>query len=339
MAYTSGSTILAADYNGFVGPTASGGTAGANLNDIWGVGSGDKGWGQTAVTNVAATGTVTATQWASLVNTLATAGTQTNTTLTSRTAPVAGGTIGILAAVNTDLTSVTTNRGNAAASGTTSSTWTGAISKLTATGSGAAAWTITWTQTVTFPSAAQARYFWNAGGLVTLDMSFTNTTTPADNDPDWQRLVGYMGKLTLAGRVNSAAQTIAGVSYTGFTRGGTGGTQTTLASTTGWYTLVPAAAATTMIQINDATYLYTTNNIKVTAAVDATSTVLTLVTTWNAPAKTGWGQTNNITTGTTTASPFTAFGTAPAVLCRFVPPSNATITSTWGTPAVASSVA
>lgn len=339
MAYTSGSTILAADYNGFVGPTASGGTAGANLNDIWGVGSGDKGWGQTAVTNAAALDIVTATQWSSLVNTLATAGTQTGTTITARTAPVAGGTIGILAAVNTDLTAVTTGRGNAAASGTISSTWTGAISKLTATGSGAAAWTITWTQTVTFPSAAQARYFWNAGGLVALEMNFTNTTTPADNDADWQRLVGYVGSLRMSGRVNSNSQTIAGVTYTGFTRGGTGGTQTTLASTTGWYSLTPAAAATTMLQINDATYLYTSNNVKVTAAVDATSTVLTLVTTWNAPAKTGWGQTNNITGGTTTASPFTAWGTAPAVLCRFIPPSNATITSTWGTPTVASSVA
>jgi hypothetical protein len=285
---------------------------------------------------LAAQGIVNAQELVAYCARVSNPGNQTNTVLTSRTAPVTGGTIGILSAVNTDLNSVTTNRGNAAASGTTSSTWTGAIDKTTATGSGATAWTITWTQTVTFPSANQARYFWNAGGLVTLDMSFT--ANAVDNDPDWTRLVGYMGKLTMAGRVNSAAQTIAAVSYTGFTRGGTGGTQTTLASTTGWYTLVAGAGATTMIQINDATYLYTTNNIKVTAAVDATSTVLTLVTTWVAPAKTGWGQTNNITGGGDTASPFTAFGTAPAVLCRFVPPSNATITSTWGTPAVASSI-
>lgn len=338
MTYSSQGLIQAVDYNGFVGPTASGGTANANLNDIWGVGSSDKGWGQTALTNVTTgTSTVTATQWSSLVNTLATAGNQTNTTLTSRTAPTSGSLVSILANVNTDLTNVTTNRGNAAASGTTSSTWTGAIAKTTATGSGATAWTITWTQTVTFPSADQARYFWNAGGLVTLDMSFTNNLV--DNDPDWTRLVGYMGKLSMAGRVNGAAQTIAAVSYTGFNRGGTGGTQTTLASTTGWYSLVAGAAATTMIQINDATYLYTTNNIKVTAAVNAASTVLTLVTTWTAPAKTGWGQVNNISGGTDTASPFTTFGTAPAVLCRFVPPSTTYLTSSWGTPTVASSVA
>jgi hypothetical protein len=337
MTYTSGQLIQATDYNGFVGPTASGGTANANLNDIWGAGTTDKGWGQTALTNVTANSSiVTATQWSGLVNTLAAAGNQTNTVLTSRTAPVATNTISVLANVNADLTSVTTNRGNAAASGTTSSTWTGAIAKLTATGSGATAWTITFTQTVTFGSADQARYFWNAGGLVTLDMSFT--ANAVDNDPDWTRLVGYMGKLTMAGRVNGAAQTVAATSYTGFNRGGTGGTQTTLASTTGWYSLTAGAAATTMIQINDATYLYTSNFIRTTAAVDATRTVLTLVTTWNAPAKTGWGQVNNISGGTTTASPFTVFGTGPAVLCRVVPPSTTYLTNTWGTPVVASSV-
>jgi hypothetical protein len=335
MTYTAGSIILAADYNGFVGPTASGGTAGANLNDIWGTGATDKGWGQTPLTNPAIGGTVTATQWAGLVNSLASAGSQTSTAITARTAPVVGNTISILSAVNTDLTNVTTNRGNAAASGTTSSTWTGAIAKTTATSNGTnGAWTITWTQTVTFPSANQTRYFFNAGGLITLDMSFTANSV--DNDPDWTRLVGYIGKLSLAGRVNGAAQTIAAVSYTGFNRGGTGGTQTTLASTTGWYNLT--GTPTTMIQINDATAPYTGDYIRVTATATST-TVLTLVTTWVSSARVAAGETTNISGGTDTASPFTAFGTAPAVLCRYVPPSTTYLTNSWGTPTIASSVA
>jgi hypothetical protein len=157
MTYSSAGLIQAADYNGFVGPTANGGTAGANLNDIWGVGATDKGWGQTAVTNVSAAGTVSATQWASLVNNLTTSGTQTSTTLTARSAPTTGQTISILAALNADLTSVTTNRGNAAASGTEYGTFSGTTSKTSATGSGQSAWTITFTHTVTFPSADQAR--------------------------------------------------------------------------------------------------------------------------------------------------------------------------------------
>ena len=91
MTYTSGSLIEAADYNGFVSSSAN------NVNAIWSTGSGDKGYGQTAIANVSVGGTVTATQWASLVNTLASLGSHQGTTITSRTAPVAGDVINILA--------------------------------------------------------------------------------------------------------------------------------------------------------------------------------------------------------------------------------------------------
>lgn len=333
MTYSSGGLIQATDYNGFVATTS-----GANLNDIWSTGSGDKGWGQTALGQVSVGGTVTATNWASLVNNLSSAGSQTNTTLTSRTAPVTGDTVSILSNLNTDLTNVTTNRGNAAASGTTSSTWTGSIAKTTATGSGTAAWTITWTQTVTFADANSARYFWNAGGLVRLDMSKTSTGT--DSDADWNTFVGTVGTLYVSGRVNSAAQTIAGTSYTGFTRVGGSGTPSPFATTTGWYTLVPGAAATTMFTLTNTVATYTSDTITVTAAVNAGATVLTLVTTWNEAGTSGAGKSRDISGGTDTASPYTAFGTAPAVLCRFVPPSSTYLTTqSWGTPAVASSVA
>jgi hypothetical protein len=338
MTYAAGNIILAGDFNGFCGPTASGGTANANLNDIWGTGSGDKGWGQTTVSTVSTGGIVTATNWSSLVNNISAAGSQTSTTITSRSAPTAGSLISVLSNLNTDLTNITTNRGNAAASGTTSSTWTGNIAYTSATSAQPAGWTITWIQTVTFPSADQARYFWNAGGLVRLDMSKTSTGT--DKDPDWNTFVGQVGTLYISGRVNTAAQTIAGTSYTGTTRvGGTGGTETTLTTTTGWYSLTAGAAATTVFQLNDATSPYTGDYIRVTAAVDASRTVLTLTTTWVDAGYSSAGTSNNISGGTDTASPYTSFGTAPAVLCRFVPPSISYLTSSWGTPTVASGVA
>jgi hypothetical protein len=330
MTYSSGSLIQATDYNGFVSTTS-----GANVNDVWATGSGDKGWGQTALATVTAgTDTVTATQWASLVNTLASMGSQTATTLTARTAPTVGQTIGILSALNTDLTNCTTNRGFAAGSGTTSSTWTGAIAKTAATAAASGGWTITFTQTITFPSAAQARYFWNAGGLIRLDMSKTSTGT--DKDPDWNAFVGTIGTLYLSGRVAGAAQTIAGTSYTGFTRVGGSGIPGTNASTTGWYSLVAGAAATTMWQLNDTVSPYTGDYIRVTAAVNAGSTAVTLTTTWVDAGYSGAGKTNAITGGTDTASPYTAFGTAPAVLCRYIPPSTTYLTNSWGTPTIAS---
>ena len=115
MAYTAGSTILAADYNGFVNDTV-----GANVNAIW-----NSAYGQTALATVSATNTVTATQWASLVNTITNMAGHQPTTITARTAPVTGNTISILSALNTDITNCYTNRFNAYAQGSQYTGWTG----------------------------------------------------------------------------------------------------------------------------------------------------------------------------------------------------------------------
>ena len=329
MTYSSGSLIQATDYNTFT--TTAGG-----LNDIWASGSGDKGWGQTAFTSANTADTVTATQWAQLVNNLATSGSQTNSTLTSRTAPTAGTTISVLSAVATDIATVTTNRGNAAAVGTEYGTFSGSTSKTTATGSGQTTWTITFTHTVTFADANSARYFWNAGGRVRLQYGKSSTGT--DIDPDWNTFAGLCGSIYVSGRVNSAAQTIAGTSYTGTTRiGGTGGTQTTLATTTGWYQLTSTPA--TIFQLNNTASPYTGEYIRTTAAATS-STVLTLVTTWFQPAVSAAGTTCNISGGTATSSPSTTItGTAPTTLVTYIPPSTTYLTSSWGTPTIAASIA
>lgn len=338
MSYVSGGLIQATDYNGFVSTTTGG-----NVNATWGTGSGDSGWGQTALSTVSAGDTVTATQWASLVNTVNTMGSQTNTALTSRSAPTAGQTISTFANLGTDITNCFNNRGNAASSGTISSTWTGNASRTAPIGNAdpypygnPRPWSITFTDTITFGSADQARYFWNAGGLVRLDMSKTSTGT--DKDPDWNAFVATVGTLFFSGRVAGAAQTIAGTSYTGLTRVGGSGSPSPFLTTTGWYTLTGGAAATTMFQLNEAVYPYGSDYIQVTAAVNAGRTTFTLVTTWyDAGASLYRGKSNNISGGTDTASPYTGFGTAPTVLCRFIPPSTTNLTNSWGTPIVSCS--
>jgi hypothetical protein len=331
MTYSSGGLIQATDYNTFAGNTTAG------LNRVWSTGSGDAGWGQTSIATVSASGVVTATNWATLVNSLSTTGAQTTTTITARTAPVTGNIVAILANVQTDINNCTTNRGNATSSGTQFGTFSGTTSKTTATGSGQAAWTITFTHTVTFPSADQARYFWNAGGLVRLQ--YGKTSTGQDADSEWNELAGWCGSIYISGRVNSAAQTIAGVSYTGTTRiGGTGGTQTTLATTTGWYQLTTSPA--TVFQLTSSTAPYTGEYIRTTATATS-STVLTLVTTWVSDGSSGAGTTANISGGTDTPSPNTTIvGTAPTTLVTYLPPSTAQgLSNTWGTPTIAASVA
>jgi len=331
MTYTVGSQILAADYNTFAG------NATAGLNYVWSTGTTDAGWGQTDISTVSTSGIVTATNWATIVNNLTTSGTQTGTTLTSRTAPVTGNLIAILANVQTDITSVTTNRGNAAASGTEYGTFTGTTSKTTGTGSGQSAWTITFTHTVTFPSANQARYFWNAGGIVRL--KYGKSSTGTDADADWNTFSGKCGTINLTGRINNTTNTIAAQAYTGTTRlSGTGGTQTTLATTTGWYNLTNVA--TTIFQLNDTVSPYSTNFIR-TQATATSSTVLTLTTVWSDDGTAVVGSTANITGGTGVSSPATAIGaaTAPTTLVTYIPPSSATLSNSWGTPTIAASVA
>ena len=329
MTYTQGSLIEASDYNGFANASAN------NINAVWSTGSGDKGWGQTALSTVSIGGTVTATSWAALVSNLSTAGSQTSSTLTSRTQPVTGNVIAILANVATDINTITLNRGNAAASGTEYGVFSGTTSKTTATGSGQAAWTITFTHTVTFASADAARYFWNAGGIVRL--KYGKSSTGIDSDEDWNTLAGYVGSINLTGRVNGAAQTIAAQSYTGTTRlSGTGGTQTTLTTTTGWYNLT--GSPTTIFQLNNPTAPYTTEFIRTTATATS-STVLTLVTTWVSDGSSGAGTSSNISGGTATASPSTTItGTAPTTLVTYLPPSTTYLSASWGTPTIAASV-
>ena len=261
------------------------------------------------------------------------------TTITSRTAPVTGNVIAILSNVATDINTLTGSRGNAAASGTAIGTFSGTTSKTTPTGSGQSAWTITFTHTVTFASANAARFFFNAGGLVKL--MYGKTSTGTDHDPDWNTLAGQCGDIFFSGRVNSTTNTIAGQAYTGTTRlGGSGGTQTTLATTTGFYNITAGAAATTIFQLNNATAPYTPEFIRTQVALNAGGTVLTFTTLWSDDGTVVAGTTADISGGTAVSSPATAIGaaTAPTTLLNLIPPSITYLSASWGTPTIAASV-
>ena len=314
MTYTAGSTIVATDYNGFVNDTA-----GANVNGIWATGATDKGWGQTAISTVAATNTITAAQWASLVNNLASLGSHQGTAITSRAAPTAGTTISILSALNTDLTNCTTNRGNAAGLGSQYTGWTGTNSQ-TANWAGVV---LTFTNTVTFPSAAAARYFWNAGGLVKIQVS--KTSTGNTGDPEWNDLANTLcGAIWISG--GAATQSIAGTSYTGTTKIGGTGTPDTLATTTGWYDLTAGGGATLVYKQFADTAPYTANYIKHTIAKNFGATTLTIQTQWSN------GESDTVSGGT--AASGATPGTAPCTIVTYYPPSTTYLTNSWGTPTV-----
>ena len=317
MAYSSGGLIEAVDYNGFVSTTS-----GANVNNVWSTGSGDSGWGQSALATVAAAGSITATQWASLVNTISSMASQTGTTITSRSAPVAGNTIEILAALNTDLTNITANRQNAVANGTQFTGWTGTNSKTAATATGT--WTITFVNTVTFASADAARYFFNAGGRIKIDVS--KTATGDLGDPEWNDLANTLcGDIFITG--GTATQTIAAANYTGTTKQGGTGTPNILLTGTGFNDLTAGAAATIVYKQFADTAPYTANFIQHSIAKGAGSDTLVITTLWSNPE-------GDAISGGTASSGATP-GTAPTTIVTYFPPSTTYLTASWGTPTVA----
>lgn len=324
MAYTSQGLIEASDFNNFAG----------NINAVWGTGSGASGYGQTALANVTAQVSVvqapptvtSTTQWAGLVNIIASMANHQGTTITARSAPTAGSLIQVLSNVATDITSCTTNRGNAAASGSQYTAWTGTNSKTAATSG--ASWSITFTNTVTFASANAARYFFNAGGRIKLDVS--KTATGQTGDPEWNDLANTLcGDIFFTG--GAATQTIAGTAYTGTTKIGGTGTPNTLSTGTGYFDLTPGGAATIIYKQFADTAPYTANFIQHSVALNAGSTALTFTTLWSA------SDGDPISGGT--ASSGATPGTAPTTICTYFPPSTTYLTNSWGTPTVAATTA
>ena len=313
MTYSVGGLIEATDYNGFASTTTSG-----NVNAIWGTGAGNYGYGQsTTLSTVAAGGTVTATQWADLVNRISSIGSHTGVTITSRTAPVAGNTITILNNLATDLSNLFTSRANAVSSGSTITPATGTWWQATNTPN--TAWTITTTHTINFANANAARYFFNSGGLIKWGVAKTSTGTEADTE--WNDLATTLtGTIYFSGA--NTAHTINGVAYTGTTKSGGTGTPTTLATTTGFYNLT--TVATTLYDQYADSSPYTSDHIRLQATVDSNANPATLTFT------TAWINASSATPGSTEIITGGVAGTGPTTVVNYVAPETTYIANTWG---------
>ena len=188
MSYAQGSLIDAADYNGLIGSNST--TAGT-IKYVWDVGNGAFGYGQGAISVVSAAGTVTATQWSTMLNAL-NRSLQHQSGAGASLGPVnytAGSTIIYFANVNTSVTTINTNAALYTAQGTTTtgSNFDDAVSTaaaLTAQAYG--------TRTVTFASANAARYFFNAGGQLNYVVS-TPTAAGVGRNADFVGLIGGLG--------------------------------------------------------------------------------------------------------------------------------------------------
>jgi hypothetical protein len=320
MAYSSGDTILDDHYNIF----AQGGASSvdhntANINTVWGSGTGDKGWGQSGtISTVSAGSTITATQWVNLLNRVSAEANHQGTSIVAISNPAAGDTISAYSNLSNNIADVYGKRGNCAAVGTS------------ITASGSRSGTNTWynsqsaTFTVTFGSAAQLRYFFNAGGRIGLNFSRSGGTSNNKNT-GWSNLLTSVGTIYLT--TGTLSQIIAGTTYTGTTKVGGSGTDNILASTTGAYDLTTSNV--NIYRKYDSTYLYTSNYITIAAkanaaAYSATSITFT-VTLTDAAADTSSTAVASVINfdkvdGTLTGNIFAS------------PPGTTYISNTWGTP-------
>ena len=312
MAYSQYGKVEAVDFNSIVGTTTTSTTG--ELNAIWGVGNGDKGYGQSAIPQVAQNGVIEHSDWANVTNTTSSISRHQGTAITAVSTPDSGIKVTYNSNIVTNISTVTGSRKNAAAQGTsattsisTSSTWSNQL---------------TFTATVTFESGDKARYFFNAGGQISLGFRH-----PAGNAID--SLMFYLatnsGTIVMSGHT-AGSVTVAGQPYNGVTKVGGSGTPDTLAATSGYYGL---GTSDTLIFKQLATGTpagYVNSYISVNAKTNGTQgsngdngSVITYTIVWD-----------QVPNGLTCAS-----GTTVDVTVR--PPSILYLSNSWGTVTVAGS--
>jgi hypothetical protein len=313
MSYAQYGLIEAADFNNLVGGNPT--TTANKLNTTWATGGTNAGYGQTAVANVTIGTTVGATSWAALVSNTANAASHQGSSISSVTAPSAGNTVTYVSAIPTNLTTIYTNRLNAAAQGATTSN--------TATYGSTWSSALTFTHTVTFASGDAARYFFNAGGQLAVTCSHPSGT---GINLLLNGLASNIGTVVLSSPT-SGTVSIAGTSYNGITKVGGGGNTPTTSPNTGYFALTTANATVFTQTASTGPSGYLSTFIRVLVKSNGTQgsngdagSVITLYTIWD-----------EVPDGLVAAA-----NSATTVTIR--PPSTTYLTSSWGTPTVSGTV-
>lgn len=255
MSYAQGGLIEAADYNTLVGSNTS--ITGTDLNSAWAWGANSRGYGQTAVSTVSATSIVTATQWASLVNTVNSANLHINNASSGLTANTAGQIIGFsgglqtkINGINSDRLKFASNSAVVAGTGLAYAAWTSATTTSTLTRSFGVRVTFSGATTPSLTGGPdRARFFFNAGGR--LKFNITATADAVARSVAAKAVVDNMGGIALF-----AANTNGGLT-------GSGGTVGTNATTLGYYTS-PFNANTTVVSVTSTTASYTSDTGTIT---------------------------------------------------------------------------
>lgn len=213
MTYIKGGIIQAADYNGFL----------TSVSNIYGVGSSDRGYGQTTITEaaVAVGGVIRSVQWVNLINMITVCANQQGTAITTLppTSVLAVGDViraheqaspssntyelqGNITLIDTDRLNVSSTSMSVVTNVlavTRASSWTSSISAQVS---------------VLWSSEDTARYYFNSGGQIRM-----TGTQPSGSveDNEWRNtLVNGVGTVKFAAHATTNTGTIAGSQSLGF---------------------------------------------------------------------------------------------------------------------------
>jgi hypothetical protein len=307
MSYASSGLTQATDYNGFISTNTP------NVNAIWSTGTGNSGYGQTALATISADSLIFASSWLNLINTIGTSASHQGTSLSSYldSTPTIGDLIRYESVLSSNINAINTNRLNAAAQGSTSST----------TATSASTWSnsLTITFTVTYANANSARYFFNAGGQIGFNFSHPagsgTTINLRIND-----LCSDAGTVWLSSPVTGTVS-LAGTAYNGVTKsGGANPSGATISTNNGFYALT--SGTTQLFQQTSDIGVYTSYSgtfLRISASNNGAG-VLTFTCLLD-----------EVPNGATVST-----GTQATLTLR--PPSTTYLTNSWGSPAVAHSI-
>jgi hypothetical protein len=316
MSYAQGSLIEATDYNNLIGANTS--VNPSTFHAVWAWGANSRGYGQTPISNVSVSSTVTATQWATLVNNINSANLHIRNSSSGLTANTAGQTIGFSGGLPTAITRLNQDRmlfaTNSAVivnhnSLTAYSPWVVANTAATVTRAFGA--------TVTFTSPDRARFFFNAGGQLKFNVSAVNNAGAGSRSQAAADLFSALGGVATFGANTNGGRT------------GTGGTLGTNDTTEGYYTATTANI--TIVSVTSTTVNYTTDTATITYTTNGTQgsfndngTILSFYAVINS------------TSGGNAGGPFDdSINITPAVTVDVSYPETTNLSNTWGAVTVA----
>ena len=318
MTYAQGSLILAQDYNNILGTNTSTNTS--TFHAVWAWGANSRGYGQTAISNVAVSSTITATQWATLVNNVNSANLHIRNTQSGLTANTAGQVIGHSGGLPTAITRLNQDRMLFA----TNSAVIANHNSLTAYG----AWVVTapgatTSNTRSFGANIQfgttgsigvdrARFFFNAGGRLKFNVSAVNNAGAASRSAAVRDLFTYLGGVAIFGANTNGGRT------------GTGGTEGTNDTAKGYYTAT--IANITLVSVTSTTTNYTTDTATITYRTNGTKGSFND----NGDIISFWVNITSTTGGDSSGSFNDNINVTPTVTVDVSYPETTNLANTWG---------